>query len=83
MRAEPKKAAKRKAVKKRVRRARARDHAPVRLVELVARGAAATKETPLELVVSDDVVVRVRRGFDTETLRRLVAVFGGEDTARC
>lgn len=79
----PQKPARKRSPQKPARRVRTRDHAPVRLVELVARGAAATKETPLELVVGDDVVVRIRRGFDTETLRRLLAVFGGEDTARC
>ncbi len=69
--------------KKRVGDGGGRDQVPVRLVELVARGAAVAKETPLELVFGPDVVVRVRRGFDPETLRRLLAVFGGEDTARC
>jgi len=74
---------KRQAPKKRVRRARARDNAPIRLVELVAPEAAFVSETPVELVLGDDVVVRVRRGFDADTLRRLVAAFASEDTARC
>ena len=54
----------------------------MRLVELVAPEAAFASETPVELVLGD-VVVRVRRGFDDETLRRLLAVFGSEDTAGC
>ena len=74
---------KQRASKKRIRRARARDTAAIPLVELVAPVAAATSETPIELVVGDDVVVRLRRDFDAGTLRQLLAVFGGEDKARC
>lgn len=57
--------------------------ASVGLVELVTRGAVGPSEGGLELVVGAGVVIRVRRGFDEETLRRLLAVFAGESGARC
>ena len=80
------KAAPRRRRKKRMQRARkAGENAePIRLVELVApRASAAASEAPLELVLGGDVVVRIQRGFDAETLRRLLAVFRSEDTQQC
>jgi len=77
-------ASKKSASKKRVQHAAkaGKSAEPIRLVELVVPDAVVTSDAPIELVLGDDVVIRVRRGFDAETLRRLLVVFES-DAARC
>lgn len=53
----------------------------VRVVEVVP--ATRAPDGAVELVLSDDVVVRVRRGFDVETLRQVIAVFACQDEPAC
>ena len=55
--------------------------AAVRMVEIVP--AVRALDGPIELVLGDDVVVRVRRGFDVETLRQVIALFAGQDERAC
>jgi len=54
------------------------DSGSIQLVELVARDRVAQGETPIEVTVGGHVTLRVRRGFDAETLRRLLAVLESE-----
>ena len=66
----------------RSRRRRAAAEA-VRVVEVAVAPAAPRQEAPVELVLGEDVVVRLRRGFDAETLREVVAVFAVGDEPSC
>ena len=74
----------------RTKRAAGRDRSPrdaaVALVRVVAAEPAArtpvAAEPPVELVLGD-VVVRVRRGFDAETLGRVIDVLEAEEPRSC